>query len=66
MSLFGAQILCCVQLCAPKWCCVGYIILYARWYLICNIMKSKENIKLACYLQSSSQVVLDDSTASKN
>src|SRR6186713_2639044 len=30
-----------------------------------NIMKNKENIKLACYLQSSSHVVLNDSTASK-
>lgn len=28
-------------------------------------MKNKENIKLACYLQSSSHVVLDDSAASK-
>jgi hypothetical protein len=28
-------------------------------------MKNKENIKLACYLQSSSHVVLNDSTASK-
>ena len=65
MILFGASSCCNVRIGALSWCFLKYIILYARWYLVFNVMKYKGNLKLACNLQSYWHVVLTGSAASK-
>lgn len=65
MNLFGARSVQLVQFYASTWCLCEYIILYARWYLFFKFMINKENIKLACNLQSYKYVVLIGSATSK-